>query len=791
MSHPRILRHASAAHSLAFFLAVLLCLMLGGPQGWARNNANSSVQDYTDQVVPASNAAQMYDSPLAAGTLTLQDVLEAHKKPDAHASGAAPSPMNAVAPVLTPPQQSSSTNLMMEQGLKSVLQTTGDMSVKVPSPHAKTPTAEANPAALLAALPTAASAQPQPQATTALAYLPGQEPKNLATGLAVKTTTEKTTAEKPDAETVAASTSSTSASSVPTSNKACDMATQKWEKTCVEAGYPASFVGKVSGETRVACADGALHDFWVKNSCAPASEQGLAQASDTRGTRDNVDADGEGTLPLPTVTSSATAVTASGNDQKPEPKTEKIATPEASKKATAEEETKLSPTPAKHKAAGLTETKDEYCGTATEILAYEAPTKDLCRVGAASSVNGDGPWNWSCTDNDGATSSCRTLSLSGDSSSDSHSANVASSADAPAVPSAAPVGSVVKADGVQHASPFGRGVAAAASSKDEAALACGDAAKTPMAQKPDHDLCDGGAASGVRGRGPWRWTCNAGKHKISCQTVKMQDAACGAANGSSAQSAPFVGLCAAGTPSSVTGDGPWTWSCNGVGGGVTVACAASVARHDAGIEHDVTAGGMPAESSAEAVPGPDIPVPVVTPNPLPKHVFPKAPKVSDIPAKAFVPATENAVSPPPRLSDESQAVTPPDLKEAMAPAPVLQETTGASKPYGGHVTLDPTISTVLFSRGQGTIDPQVVTTLDKLAAVLTANADVRITLIAYADSDNAAPPREARHLSLNRALAIRDYLAGKGVSNSRVDVRAEGVNAASGYPDRVDVKVNN
>jgi outer membrane protein OmpA-like peptidoglycan-associated protein len=66
----------------------------------------------------------------------------------------------------------------------------------------------------------------------------------------------------------------------------------------------------------------------------------------------------------------------------------------------------------------------------------------------------------------------------------------------------------------------------------------------------------------------------------------------------------------------------------------------------------------------------------------------------------------------------------------------------------------------LFSRGQGTIDPQVVTTLDKLAAVLTANADVRITLIAYADSDNAAPPREARHLSLNRALAIRDYLAG-------------------------------
>jgi outer membrane protein OmpA-like peptidoglycan-associated protein len=80
--------------------------------------------------------------------------------------------------------------------------------------------------------------------------------------------------------------------------------------------------------------------------------------------------------------------------------------------------------------------------------------------------------------------------------------------------------------------------------------------------------------------------------------------------------------------------------------------------------------------------------------------------------------------------------------------------------------------------------------LDKLASVLQSNGGVRITLTAYAAVGDSTSPREARRMSLTRALAVRDYLTSKGISSSRIDVRALGANVPSGDPDRVDVKAN-
>ena len=51
---------------------------------------------------------------------------------------------------------------------------------------------------------------------------------------------------------------------------------------------------------------------------------------------------------------------------------------------------------------------------------------------------------------------------------------------------------------------------------------------------------------------------------------------CGSANGTTASSAPSANLCSAGTSSSVTGSGPWTWSCGGSNGGTTATCTASL-----------------------------------------------------------------------------------------------------------------------------------------------------------------------------------------------------------------------
>lgn len=50
---------------------------------------------------------------------------------------------------------------------------------------------------------------------------------------------------------------------------------------------------------------------------------------------------------------------------------------------------------------------------------------------------------------------------------------------------------------------------------------------------------------------------------------------CGSANGTIVTSAPTTNLCSTGTASTVTGYGPWSWSCQGSNGGANAACSAA------------------------------------------------------------------------------------------------------------------------------------------------------------------------------------------------------------------------
>ncbi len=52
--------------------------------------------------------------------------------------------------------------------------------------------------------------------------------------------------------------------------------------------------------------------------------------------------------------------------------------------------------------------------------------------------------------------------------------------------------------------------------------------------------------------------------------------ACGSANGGTYSSAPTTNLCSAGTASSVSGSGPWSWTCAGLNGGTTASCSAQM-----------------------------------------------------------------------------------------------------------------------------------------------------------------------------------------------------------------------
>lgn len=104
---------------------------------------------------------------------------------------------------------------------------------------------------------------------------------------------------------------------------------------------------------------------------------------------------------------------------------------------------------------------------------------------------------------------------------------------------------------------------------------CGSANHSILTSAPTANLCSEGEASAVTGSGPWNWTCNGPTSSASCTAYHPVIGSCSAANGMSLDVAP-TNLCASGTPSSVTGSGPWTWTCNGAYTGTTESCSANI-----------------------------------------------------------------------------------------------------------------------------------------------------------------------------------------------------------------------
>ncbi|MFA6252597.1 MAG: hypothetical protein WCX74_04325 [Candidatus Paceibacterota bacterium] len=81
----------------------------------------------------------------------------------------------------------------------------------------------------------------------------------------------------------------------------------------------------------------------------------------------------------------------------------------------------------------------------------------------------------------------------------------------------------------------------------------------------------------------WTWTCNGYSNYIytpvNCSANKIINGTCGSSNGSNFSSAPTTNLCSAGTASSVSGTGPWTWTCSGINGGTTANCSANLIQN--------------------------------------------------------------------------------------------------------------------------------------------------------------------------------------------------------------------
>lgn len=176
------------------------------------------------------------------------------------------------------------------------------------------------------------------------------------------------------------------------------------------------------------------------------------------------------------------------------------------------------------------------CGADNGRLTIAPPHLELCSAGTPGQVMGSGPWTWTCVGlNGGATANC-----------------------------SAP--------------------------KYLMSGICGSAHNTTVSAAPTTNLCSRGAPSPVTaqmtGQGPWTWTCageEAGAETASCkafpaplEVVDIVNGSCGSSHNMTLIGAPSTNLCSTGTPSAVTGEGPWAWNCVGAHGGTTASCAANV-----------------------------------------------------------------------------------------------------------------------------------------------------------------------------------------------------------------------
>ena len=164
------------------------------------------------------------------------------------------------------------------------------------------------------------------------------------------------------------------------------------------------------------------------------------------------------------------------------------------------------------------------CGSSNGATFTSAPTSNLCSAGTPTTVSGSGPWSWTCQGVDGGT-------------------NASCSANLQAV------------NGV-----------------------CGSANNQAFFTAPTSNLCSVGTASAVNGTGHWIWTCagSNGGNTASCSASLEINGACGTSNGGTFTSAPTSNLCSTGSPSTVSGSGPWSWTCQGVNGGAIASCSANI-----------------------------------------------------------------------------------------------------------------------------------------------------------------------------------------------------------------------
>jgi uncharacterized repeat protein (TIGR02543 family) len=188
------------------------------------------------------------------------------------------------------------------------------------------------------------------------------------------------------------------------------------------------------------------------------------------------------------------------------------------------------------------------CGSSDGQIFTLIPTNNLCNIGTATNVTGTGPWYWSCNGTNGETTASCSASIQTWTVSDSVTgSNGTVSCTTPVNNGLTSTCTVTPVNGYQ------------------------------LATFSDNSIDKKGSVAG----GSYSIANVTTNHIITAtfsQIPQTQvNGACGTSNGGTFTLIPSTNYCTSGTATSVTGTGPWSWTCTGINGGATVTCSANIA----------------------------------------------------------------------------------------------------------------------------------------------------------------------------------------------------------------------
>ena len=146
---------------------------------------------------------------------------------------------------------------------------------------------------------------------------------------------------------------------------------------------------------------------------------------------------------------------------------------------------------------------------------------------------------------------------------------------------------------------------------------------------------------------------------------------------------------------------------------------------------------------------------------------------------------------PPVQSAARPSAPPAETARAPAQTQTAQTQTAALPPAQSPRPPTKTAPlSLVFDPSASSLPDSAEKPLSEIAERMRATPLLRLQLRAYAEG-TPETAREARQLSLARALAVRERLGAAGVTSTRVDIRALGLDAGGGPPDRVDMEFLN